>query len=147
MAQAQVVRVSHAIHACSERYSSTLSSPFHPTSSSISFRPCCTSSTFLRAVATRRTPPKRIWSLLMSLISTHKQDAALRTCHTRKHIRVWLKRSSRFGAFFIGVFSYRSQSHRLCSRRTLDRLLLPLPHSTPSPLYFINWNISCNLEQ
>ena len=29
---AQVVRVSHVIHACSERHSSTLSSPFHPTS-------------------------------------------------------------------------------------------------------------------
>ena len=28
------MRISHVIHACSERYSSTLSSPFHPTSSS-----------------------------------------------------------------------------------------------------------------
>ena len=50
---AQVVRVSHVIHACSERHSSTLSSPFHPTSSSshspsISCSPCCSSSTSLR---------------------------------------------------------------------------------------------------
>ena len=36
---AQVVRVSHLIHAWSERHSSTLSSPFHPTSSS----PCSSS--------------------------------------------------------------------------------------------------------
>ena len=32
MAQVQVVRISHVIHACSKRHSSTLSSPFHPTS-------------------------------------------------------------------------------------------------------------------
>ena len=61
---AQVVRVSHVIHACSERHSSTLSSPFHPTaasshSPSISRSPCCTSSTTLRAVVTLRTPPKK----------------------------------------------------------------------------------------
>ena len=67
---AQVVRVSHVIHSCSERHSSTLSSPFHPTSSSsshspsISCSPCCTSSTTLRTVVTLRTPPKKRWSLL-----------------------------------------------------------------------------------
>ena len=43
---AQVVRVSRVIHACIERVSSTLSSPFHPTSfslhsSSISCSPSC----------------------------------------------------------------------------------------------------------
>ena len=63
---AQVVRVSHNIHACSGRHPSTLSSPFHPTSSSshspsISCSPCCSSSTSLRTVATLRTPPKRRW--------------------------------------------------------------------------------------
>ena len=64
---AQVVRVSHVIHACSERHSSTLSSPFHPTSStshspSISCSPSCSlavplaqSSTTLRTVVTLRT--------------------------------------------------------------------------------------------
>ena len=72
---AQVVRVSHVIHACSERHSSTLSSPFHPTSSSshspsISRSPCCTSSTTLRAVVTLRTPPKRRWTQLTNPTST-----------------------------------------------------------------------------
>ena len=61
------MRVSHVIHACSERHSSTLSSPFHPTSSfhhslSISCSPSCTSSTSLRTVVTLRIPPKRRWS-------------------------------------------------------------------------------------
>ena len=64
-------RGSHVIHACSERHSSTLSSPFHPTSSSphaspISCSPSCTSSTTLRAAVTLRTPPKRRWSLMTS---------------------------------------------------------------------------------
>ena len=68
---AQVVRVSHVIHACSERHFSTLSSPFHPTSffshfPSISCSPCCSSSTSLRTVVTLRTPPNRKWSLLTS---------------------------------------------------------------------------------
>ena len=63
---AQVVRVSHVIHACSERHSSTLSSPFNPTSSSshspsISRSPCCSSSTSTRVVVTLRTPPTRRW--------------------------------------------------------------------------------------
>ena len=61
---AQVARVSHVIHACSERHPSTLSSPFHPTSSypcssSISCSPCCTSFTTLRAVVTLRTRAKK----------------------------------------------------------------------------------------
>ena len=63
------------MHTCSERYSSTLSSPFHPTSSSpysssISCSPSRSSSTTLRTVGTLRTPPKRRWSLLMSPTST-----------------------------------------------------------------------------
>ena len=71
---AQVVRVSHVIHACGERHSSTLSSPFHPTSSSshslsISCSPSCSSSATLRAVVTLRIPPKRRWSLMTSLTS------------------------------------------------------------------------------
>ena len=65
----QVVRISHVIHACSERYSSTLSSKFHPTFSfshslSISYISSCTSSTTLRVVLTLRTSPKRRWTLL-----------------------------------------------------------------------------------
>ena len=69
VAQVWVVRVSHVIHACSERYSSTLSSPFHPTSSSshslsISCSSSRTSSTTLRAVVTLRTSPRRRWTLL-----------------------------------------------------------------------------------
>ena len=66
---AQVVRVSHLIHAWSERHPSTLSSPFHPTSShslSISCTSSCTRSTTLRAVVTLRTSPKRRWSLMTS---------------------------------------------------------------------------------
>ena len=74
--EVQVVRVSHVIHACSERHSSTLSSPFHSVSSSshspsISCSPFCSSSTTLRTVVTLRTPPKRRWSLLMSPTSPH----------------------------------------------------------------------------
>ena len=69
----------HVIHACSERHSSTLSSPFHPTSSSshspsISCSPCCTSSTTLRAVLTLRTPPKRRWDLQTSPTSPQNRD-------------------------------------------------------------------------
>ena len=65
------MRVSHVIHACSERYSSTLSSPFHPISSSshslsISCSPSCTSSTTLRAAVTLRTSPKRVWSYFLT---------------------------------------------------------------------------------
>ena len=41
---AQVVRVSHVIHACSERHSSILSSLFHPTSSSLYSLSICSSS-------------------------------------------------------------------------------------------------------
>ena len=73
---AQVVRVSHVTHARSERHSSTLSSPFHSTSSSsshfpsISRSPCCSSSTSLRTVLTLRIPPKRRWCLLRSPTST-----------------------------------------------------------------------------
>ena len=64
VAQVWVVRISHVIHACSERYSSTVSSPFHPTSPSshslsISCSHSCISSTTLRAVATLRTSPKK----------------------------------------------------------------------------------------
>ena len=66
-AQVQVVRVSHVIHACSERYSSTLSSPFHPTSSSPhSSSISCTSSTNLRAAVTLRIWPERRWTPLTS---------------------------------------------------------------------------------
>ena len=70
---AQVVRVSHVFHACSERYSSTLSSPFHPTSSSshslsTSCSLSCISSTTLRAAVTLRTSPNKdkqnfLWTL------------------------------------------------------------------------------------
>ena len=65
------VRISHVIHACNERFSSTLRSPFHPTSSSshslsISCNFSCISSTTLRAVVTLRTSPKRRWSLMTS---------------------------------------------------------------------------------
>ena len=65
--KAQVVRVSHVIHASSECHSSTLSCPFHPTSSSshspsISCSPSSFSSTTSRTVATLRTPPKKKWS-------------------------------------------------------------------------------------
>ena len=72
---AQVVRVSHVTHARSERHSSTLSSPFHSTSSSshfpsISRSPCCSSSTSLRTVVTLCTPPTRRWCLLRSPTST-----------------------------------------------------------------------------
>ena len=75
VAQVWLVRVSHVLHACSGRYSSTLSSPFHPTSSSphsssISFSPSCTSSTTLRAVVTLRTSPKRRWCPLTNSTST-----------------------------------------------------------------------------
>ena len=71
--------VSHVIHACSERYSSTLSSPFHPTSSSphsssISCSPSCTSSTTLRAVVTLRTSPKRRWTQLTNPTSSQLSD-------------------------------------------------------------------------
>ena len=70
---AQVVRASHLIHACSERYSSTLSSPFHPTSSSshspsISRSPCCCSSNTVYStkkgdgVCWRVLPPHRLWA-------------------------------------------------------------------------------------
>ena len=72
--KAQVVRFSHVIHACNVRYSSTWSSPFHPTSSyshslSISCSPSCTFSTTLRAAL--RTPPRRRWTLLTNPTSTH----------------------------------------------------------------------------
>ena len=70
------MRVSHVIHACSERYSSNWSSPLHPTSSSshslsISCSPSCTSSTTLRAVVTLRTSSKRRWTQLTNPTSTH----------------------------------------------------------------------------
>ena len=72
------MRVSDVIHACSERYSSALSSPFHPTSSSphsssISCSPYCTSSTTLRAIVTLRTSPKRRWTQLTNPTSTQNQ--------------------------------------------------------------------------
>ena len=99
VAQAWVVRVSHVIHACSERYSSTLSSPFHPTSStshssSISGNPSCISSTTLRAVVTLRTSPKRRWTLLTNPTSTHSDDQCLRPsptfdCRTACLERLW----------------------------------------------------------
>ena len=58
----------HLIHAWSERHSSTLSSPCHPTfssihSSKISCSPSCTPSTNLKAVLTLPTSPKRRWCL------------------------------------------------------------------------------------
>ena len=64
VAQVQVVRIFHVIHACSGRYSSTLSSPFHPTSSSshslsIFCISCCTSSTTLRVAVTLRISPEK----------------------------------------------------------------------------------------
>ena len=69
------MRVCHVIHACSERFSSTLSSPFHPTSSSshsssISRTSSCTSSTTLRAVGTLRTSLERRWALLTNPTSS-----------------------------------------------------------------------------
>ena len=65
----------HLIHACDERFSSTLSPPFSFTSSSShsSFIICtssCTSSTALRAVASLCTPPKRVWTLLTTPTSS-----------------------------------------------------------------------------
>ena len=71
------VRISHVNHACSERFSSTLSSPFDPTSSShhsssISCTSSCTSSTTLRALVTLRTSPKRRWTLLTNPTSPQK---------------------------------------------------------------------------
>ena len=73
--KAQVVRVSHLIHAWSERHSSTLSSPFHPTSSSlysssISRSSCC-SFTSTRLVGTLRIPPTRRWGLRTNPTSQH----------------------------------------------------------------------------
>ena len=68
VAQVSLVRVvSWSSH--DERISSTLSPPFPCTSSSShsSLTPCtssCTSSTTLRAVATLRTSPKSVWTLL-----------------------------------------------------------------------------------
>ena len=58
----------HLIHACDERFSSTLSPPFSSSSSSShsSFVSCTssrTSSTSLRAVASLCTRPKRVWTL------------------------------------------------------------------------------------
>ena len=63
VAQVWLVRISY-VHTCSECFSSTLSSPFHPTSSSphlssISCSPSCISSTTLRAVATLRASPEK----------------------------------------------------------------------------------------
>ena len=59
----------HPIHACDERFSSTLSPLFPSTSSSshssfISCTSCRTSSTSLRFVANLCTPPEREWTLL-----------------------------------------------------------------------------------
>ena len=59
--------LSHLIHAWSERHSSTLSTPFHPTSSSpyspsISLSSCCPP-TSTRIVVTLCTPPTRRWIL------------------------------------------------------------------------------------
>ena len=69
VAQVWLQRVCHVIHACSERCSSTLSSPFHPTSSSphsssISCTSSCSSSTTLRAGVILRTSPERRWTQL-----------------------------------------------------------------------------------
>ena len=71
------VRISHVIHACSERFSSTFSSPFHPISSSshslsISCTFSCTSSTTLRAVVTLSTLPKKRWSLMTNSTSSQR---------------------------------------------------------------------------
>ena len=73
------MRVCHVVHACSERFSSTLSSPFHPTfsssySSSILCSPSCTSSTTLRAAVTLRTSPERIWTQLTNPTSSQQED-------------------------------------------------------------------------
>ena len=75
---AQVVCVSHLIHAWSERHSSTLSSPFHPTSCSshspsISRSSCCPS-TSTRLVVTLCTPPTRRGGLRTNPSSAHFQS-------------------------------------------------------------------------
>ena len=69
------MRVSH-VHTCTERLSSTLSSPFQTTSSSphflsISCSHSCTSSTTFRAAVTLRTSPGRRWTLLTNPTSSH----------------------------------------------------------------------------
>ena len=63
------------MHAVSVTLRSTLSSAFHPTSSSfhslsISCISSCTSSTTMRAVGTLRNPPKRRWTQLTNPTST-----------------------------------------------------------------------------
>ena len=74
------------VHTCSVRFSSTLSSPFHPTSSSshsssISCTSSCTSSTTLRAVVTLRTSLERRWTLLTNPTSSQPKNYDLmETC-------------------------------------------------------------------
>ena len=59
------------VHTWSERFSSILGSPFHPTSSSPhSCSISCTSSTTLRAAVTLRTSPERRWTLLTNPTSS-----------------------------------------------------------------------------
>ena len=58
---------------------------------------------------------------------------------TRKHFRVWFKRSSRFAARTVLCHFARwspSQTHFMSHAQCtwLDRILLPLPHCTPSSL-------------
>ena len=99
------VRISHVIHAYSERYSSTLSSPFHPTSSSshslsISCTSSCTSSTTLRAVVTLRTSPKRRWSLMTS--PTSPQIVQVHADARKVRWRPWFFVDV-YGRFFFGA--------------------------------------------
>ena len=68
-----------------------------------------------------------------------EQYTAVRTCHTRKHFRVWLTRSSRFAARTVLCHVARwspSQAHFMSHAQCtwLDRILLPLQHRTPSSL-------------
>ena len=87
------MRVCHVIHACSERFSSTLSSPFHPTSSSshsssISCSPSCASCTTSRAVVTLRTSPERRWTPL-----TNPTSSQMRACEEEFDVCSSLPRS------------------------------------------------------
>ena len=125
---AQVVRVSRVIHACSERHSSTLSSPFDPSfssppSSSISCSPSYTSSTTLRVVVTLRTPPKRRWTLLTTPTSTHNSSCAK---HYQKYIcHCLLYWSQGIVYCTCGHFLVERESRRKSSKLRLNALSIP----------------------
>ena len=132
----QVVRVSHVIHACSERHSSTLTSSSH--SPPISCSPSCSSSTTLRTVVTLRIPPKRRWGLLTSPTSPHFPPRAP-VLPTR--LSAWY-----FLSFWTDIAFFRSC---LCSQRdSLTRWRLALAQeaarvasSSSSHLFF--WTTMC----